>query len=331
MKGDHSVLDLRALRYFVRVAEMKSISRAATSLYVAQPAISRQIKKLEEHIGVPLLVRSGRGVDLTDAGVLLETRARAVLAHLAEIQDEVSDCVDEPRGVVSLAVTPAAGRILVPPLMLQMRTRFPRVSLKIIESFTSVIHEALRAKRYHIGVLHDPDDAQHLTTEALLYERLFVVGPASEETELPNSYSAQLLEELPLILPMAPNQLRILADSIAAAYQLKLNIVAEVDSIPIMKSLVENGYGKTLLSFGSVHDEVTRGVLTATPIHQPEIQRKLVIAWNVDQRLSNAARETIRLLHQSTASLISRGQWRGGSLRLGDGSLALPQTNNHTP
>ncbi len=306
------MLDLRALRYFVRVAEMKSVSKAATSLYIAQPAISRQIKKLEDQIGVQLLIRSGRGIDLTDAGALLEIHAREVLERLSVIHNDVSACVDEARGLVRLAVSPAAGRILAPPLVMQMASCFPEVSLRVLESFTSVIHDGLRSKRFDLGVLHDPGDALHLKTETLLNELLFVIGPGNRNSNadpLPREYRLKQLEKLPLIMPVAPNQLRVVADSIAATNKITFNIVAEVDSIPIMKALVEEGFGYTLLSFGSVHEEVARGVLTAVPI--PEVERKLVVAWNIEQRLTNAARETIKILHENASSMVRKGKWRG--------------------
>lgn len=307
------MLDVRSMRYFLRVAELKSVSKAATSLYIAQPAISRQIKKLEDDIGVQLFVRSGRGVELTDAGALLKQHVKSVLEQLSHIHDEVAACADEPRGTVSLAVSPAAGRILAPPLIREMKKRCPKVSLKIAESFTGVIREALRARRHDLGVLHDPEDDRHLDKETLLYEELFVIGPGSEIKRTPpkESYTGKELEELPLIVPAVPNQLRILVDNIAATHKLSLNIVAEIDSIPIMKALVEEGFGYTLLSFGSIHEEVARGVLTATPVVQPSAQRKLVVAWNSEQRLTNAARQTVVVLREIATAMIKDGKWRG--------------------
>ena len=306
------MFDFRALRYFVRVAEMKSVSKAATSLYIAQPAISRQIKKLEDQIGVQLLIRSGRGIELTDAGTLLEVEAREILEKLSKIHNDVSACVDEVRGVVNLAVSPVAGRILVPPLIMQMSSSFPAVSLKILESFTSVIHDGLRSKRFDLGILHDPVDVHHLQTKTLLYELLYVIGPGSGETSvepLSQEFDLGQLEKLPIILPAVPNQLRTVADTVAAKNKISFNIVAEIDSISIIKALVEKGFGYSLLGYGSVHDEVERGVLTATPL--PEVQRKLVIAWNIEQRLTNAARETIGILHENASAAVRQGKWRG--------------------
>jgi len=305
------MLDVKALRYFVYVAEMKSVSRAASALYIAQPAISRQIKKLEELIGVQLLVRTGRGIELTDAGALLEIRARDVLKTLAGIHDEVAACADIPQGVVSIAMSPAAGRILAPALVMRMHERFPKVSVKVSESFTGAIRDGLRARRCDLGVLHDPQDDRNLRTQTLLHERLLVVGPGGKDADAPVSYNVEELEKLPLILPSAPNQLRILADDIARANKLTLNIVAEIDSIPIMKALIEEGYGYGLLSFGSVHEEVARGVLRATPVDRSTVQRKLVVAWNPDQRLTNAAREVVGVLTEIASDMVQGGKWRG--------------------
>lgn len=306
-----SMLDTKGMRYFVQVAELKSVSRAASALYIAQPAISRQIRKLEENLGVQLLVRTGRGVELTDAGALLACRARDVLERLEEIHEEVAACANEPQGPVSVAMSPAAGKILAPELIIRMHARFPKVSIKVSEAFTSAIRDSLQHRRCDLAVLHDPQDSRNIRTETLLKERLLVVGGQNKRHAVPVSYEVDELGKLPLILPSAPNQLRLLADGIARANKLTLNIVAEVDSIPIMKRLVEEGYGYSLLSFGSIHEELARGSLCAAPVKDDGVQRELVVAWGVDQRLTNAAREATRVLKEIATEMVDTGTWRG--------------------
>src|SRR3546814_14168642 len=138
-------MDTRALRYFVHVAQLKSFSRAAAHLRIAQPALSRQIRNLEDELGVQLLTRSVRGVQMTEAGALLLERAEVILDQIKKARLEVAAEAGEPSGRLTLAVTPAAGPMLVPPLVERCEASFPKVSLRFVEGLPGVLHNALSA------------------------------------------------------------------------------------------------------------------------------------------------------------------------------------------
>lgn len=127
------MMDLRALRYFLSVAQLGSITRAAQALNVAQPALSRQIRKLEEELGVTLLLRRPRGVELTPAGARLLERAEAVFRSLREAAEELRSDTMEGVGRISLGVPPAMGVMLVPELMRRFRAAQPRAALHVRE------------------------------------------------------------------------------------------------------------------------------------------------------------------------------------------------------
>ncbi|MGE3144695.1 MAG: LysR family transcriptional regulator, partial [Pseudorhodoplanes sp.] len=126
-------MDFRELRYFSFVAELKSFSRAAAQLRIAQPALSRCVRQLEEELGVTLFDRHGRGVTLTEAGQTLYERAQTLLQGLRQARDDVATTSAVPRGSLRLAVPPAAGQGLAPSLIERYHALYPQVSIHIHE------------------------------------------------------------------------------------------------------------------------------------------------------------------------------------------------------
>lgn len=305
------MLDLRALTYFVTVAEFKNFSKASAHLRIAQPALGRQVRKLEDYLGVKLLERSGRGMAVTDAGALLLERASVVLDQIEQIRAEITAHAGEPTGRLTIGVVPSAGQLVMPPLVERYATLFPKVSLNIVEAYTSFIEDGLATRRFDLGLLYDPDRRKNLSVIPLLHEPLYVIGPPQPTGTLPKVFELDEVARLPLLVASHPNSLRLLLDKVAAMHKIRFKIVRDVDSLQITKMLVQRGAGYTVMGYGSAHDEVTRKVLTATPIAAPEMKRLLTISRPAEQRRTNAITQTIRLIQFLAEELVATGVWRG--------------------
>ena len=170
-------MELRELRNFMRVARAGSVSRAAQELRLAQPALSRQIKKLEHELGVSLFSRHGRGVRLSAAGALLLERAEAISHLVHETSEEIRGDRSPMRGRVTLGVPPAAGRILVPTFVERFQKAWPQTTLHVREGVASSLQEWLLEKRLDFAVMHNPPHLESLEIAPLLAERMMVVGP----------------------------------------------------------------------------------------------------------------------------------------------------------
>lgn len=309
-------VDFRELRYFSYVAESKSFSRAATQLRIAQPALSRCVRQLEEELGVTLLDRHGRGVTLTDAGQTLYSRAQLLLKELNQAREDVATTGGEPRGQLRLAVPPAAGQILAPSLVERYHALYPQVSIHIHEGFSGYMHEWLTSGRIDVAVMHNPIpsgnlDIQHLLTE---YMCVIIPGPVAEgrkRWQYKETYTIADLAELPLILPSRPHSLRVLIEQVAAERGINLNIVVEADGLPTIKSLVMRGLGATLFTYVAVTNEVAAGTLTAIRIDPPGIQWRLDVASRRDCRKKRTVSEIIRLIDEEVHELVRRGVWQG--------------------
>ncbi|MGE3868082.1 MAG: LysR family transcriptional regulator [Pseudorhodoplanes sp.] len=309
-------MDFRELRYFSFVAELKSFSRAAAQLRIAQPALSRCVRQLEEELGVTLFDRHGRGVTLTEAGQTLYERAQTLLQGLRQARDDVATTSAVPRGSLRLAVPPAAGQVLAPSLIERYHALYPQVSIHIHEGFSGYMNEWLAAGRVDVAVMHNPVAANNIDIHHLLDEYMSVIipGPVAEGRKrwhYKESYTIAELANLPLILPSRPHSLRMLLEQVAADQGISLNIVLEADGLPTIKSLVARGLGATLFTYVAVTNEVAAGTLTAVRIEPPGIRWRLDIASRRDRRKTLAVREIIRMIDEEVHELVRRGIWQG--------------------
>ena len=140
-------MDIRHLRYFLAIAELGSITRAAAQLNVAQPALSLHVKNMEAELGTQLLLRSKSGVTPTEAGHLLMQRARAILDDLARTQDDIRTLESDPMGVVCIGLPSTISTILALPLIEAARKAYPRIRLNVAEAMSGFIADWLAEAR----------------------------------------------------------------------------------------------------------------------------------------------------------------------------------------
>jgi DNA-binding transcriptional LysR family regulator len=172
-------IELRLLRYFVAVAEEGHVGHAAARLFISQPALSQQIRALEEQVGVPLFTRHPRGVELTDAGEVLLTEAREVLAR-AERFDETVEELGRGEGVaLRIGVPPGLDPRLLPELLASLRESHPDAAIEVRELTTPDQLEALRAGSLDLGLVREPVDDTRLSRRTLLVEPLGASLPAT--------------------------------------------------------------------------------------------------------------------------------------------------------
>jgi DNA-binding transcriptional LysR family regulator len=149
-------MDLKQLRYFLAVAEERSVTRAAARLHLTQPPLSAQLARLEHELGVRLLVRHRRGVDLTDAGLALAVRARRLLAEVEATAEEVTSTGQGRGGRFTLAFVPATAWSLLPPLLRRFRDDRPDVTVRLLEDDADAVAAHVREQRAELGLVYLP-------------------------------------------------------------------------------------------------------------------------------------------------------------------------------
>jgi LysR family transcriptional regulator, nitrogen assimilation regulatory protein len=170
-------VDLRSWRYFLAIAEAGSVAGAARQLRIAQPALSRQLTLLENELGAPLFVRHRRGVELTEAGVLLRDRARGLLQEVERIRNEVAAKPTEPSGRLSFGIPPSLSAAITVPLVARFCSQYPKVELSIQEGPTETLAAELSAGRLDATLATMGEPTHHFHSEIVANDHMALVAP----------------------------------------------------------------------------------------------------------------------------------------------------------
>ena len=306
-------MELRQLRYFVRIVELGSMSRAALDLDLVQSAMSQQISRLEGELSTRLLQRSSKGVVPTEAGLAFFREAQLTLRHA----EQAVRAAQQSRlsGTVSVGLASTTAVVLGVPLMRAMRERYPDVRLHLVESMSGHLTGMLNTRQLDLAVLFDTGAARRWSVMPLLEEKLYLMCMRSNgQTPVPPTTMA-LLEGVPLILPTGAHGLRSTLDAAFARAGFKPRLVAEVDSLTMLMDAVCAGLGGTVqpwAALGRVQDAALR--LQWSEIADAQVRRSNALCSLSDDELSPAALATRVVLADCARALVHSGQWAGTRL-----------------
>lgn len=300
-------MELRQLRYFLQIADFKSFSRAALAVRIAQPALSRHIRKLEEELGVALFYRDGRGAILTEQGQRYYERVGGILRQLDQATAELQSDDDAPTGEVSLGVPTELGPHFILQIVQSFRTRYPNARLRVAESGSAQIAEWLQSSRLDAGFIYDPQDYQTLPIKSVVEETLYLVGPKDDRITAPESVPFHQVVHLPLILPELGGNLHQRITGAAAQFGLTAHCETDIDSLPAIKQAVAEGAGYSILPYAVVRDEVGRGLLSAARVVEPDLVRPLGFAIRPNGALSLVTNKLVALVQHELGNLLENG------------------------
>ncbi len=296
-------MDLRGIRYFVQIAELGSITRAAQHLRVAQPALSRHIHALEEEFGVPLLVRLPRGVRLTTAGRQFLDHCQRILRELGRAQDELRSGGSVAQGRVILGVSPTTGPLLLPGVVGRMRRQCPQISLKVVDGFSNQLYDWLQTGRADVAVLTNPVHSRVIKVTPLISEPIVVFGtvPARGTRRF---FTAKELARTPVVSTEA---IRIIADEQLQRHKARINVEAEIDAVEAIRRLVLRGISMALMPVSTFHEDIGDGKLSVSPIADANIHRILTLGQQADRRPSAAVDEVAQIMTAEVQALAEKG------------------------
>lgn len=309
-------MDLKQLNTFVKVAELGSLSKASAHLHIAQPALSRQIRMLEDEMGMPLFMRHRRGMALNEAGVQLLGSANSVLRQIDDIQSDMARHSGEVKGNVVVGVPPTVGDVLSSRIVNRFMSKYPMVRLRIVPAFTGHLLEWLQRGDIDIAIMYTHEKQKDLKTCPLIMEDLFLVGHRDAGLSKHIAVSFTELANIKLILPGPGHSLRQLIEREAAIAQVDLDVPVEADSLQTLKDLCKSGLGHTILPLAPIHEQVTAGELTIAPIVEPVLSRKLIVAQPLSRPSTNAVEKFADELQTEVAEMVESGVW-GGRLLTG--------------
>ncbi|MBS0219187.1 MAG: LysR family transcriptional regulator [Proteobacteria bacterium] len=287
-------MQLRHLRYFVKIVDAGSFSRAAATIHVAQPALSQQIAELEERLGIGLLLRTARGVRPTPAGEALYREAVSILRQVEQLPDIVRSTGAEAEGTVSLGMSTTLAAQFSGPLMEASRTALPKVLLKLISADSETLKRRIEAHTLDLAVVFEDDLTATFLREPLFRQRLFFICKTTARDTRSKIAVADLASE-PLVLPSQPNVVRRMLDTAFNAAGVVPHVVAEADVLSGILAAVGQGLGATVLP-RSDQAEFTGEPLRCIPIVTPVLHLTSSVIWSSDAPLTRPGEAVRKLL-----------------------------------
>jgi DNA-binding transcriptional LysR family regulator len=303
------LVDLRQLTALVTVAEVRSVTKAARLLHVVQPAVTRQIRTLEQEIGVPLFDRTRQGMIPTDAGEVLVERARRALHELERARAEIRPEAGQVTGTVSVGLLESVIDVLAQPLATAVADRYPGIELRILTAYSGHLQAWLDSGDIDLSLLYNLTDAPWLTVIPLLRERLWVVAPpdAALTPESPMTWESLLTH--PLVLPVPGHGLRALIDQARSSVATQPRITIQTNSMHLQKKLVLAGHGWTVLPAAGVAGDIAAGLLSGAPLTAPEVVRSVVLGLHRGRRTPAPVEAVATELTRLVRALVRSGAW----------------------
>ncbi len=306
-------MNFRQIEYFVNVAELGSFSRASAVMRTTQPAISRQVRALEDDLNLQLFHRNGRGAQLTDAGQRFLVYAKGILHQLDGARHAVTGSDADLAGKVAIGLPPSIGQVLTMPVVRAVRDRYRNAELTIMEALSVSLQERLLAGRIDVAVIHNPTPSPLLKLEPILTESICLLSAARGIKS--GTVSFRSLDQYDLISPAAPHPIRSLVEAEAARSGVKLKIALEIDAISNMLQLVREGYGHAVVPYNVVRAGMSGSGIVARPIARPTLKSTVALVTAARRPHTILADSITEILRQVVQQTLNAGRTQKGGNR----------------
>lgn len=302
-------MDLRQLRAFATVAETGSVTRAAARLNVVQPAVTRQLQLLEEDLRTPLFVRSRGGMALTDAGRTMLEYARRILDEVERARTEIQPTEGPVQGIVNVGLLASTASLLSTDLVAAVAREYPGIRLRLSVGYAGHLQKWLENGDIDLALMYAERESQAVPVKTLLSEPLWAVAPAAAGLRQGKPVTLARVAREPFVMPAAPQGLRSMVEEAAAASKLALRVSVETNELGVQKSLVQAGWGWTILPAVGVSGEVKRGELSAAPLSRPSLHRRIVLAMPAHRQATASVRCVTASLVACVKEAVHSGRW----------------------
>lgn len=302
-------VDFKQLKAFLAVADLGNVTKAAELLHLVQPAVSRQIRLLEDDVGRPLFQRERYGMVLTEAGHALVDYARRAMLELERARAEIADAGEEIGGLVTVGLLPSTVDVLASALVAAVKTQFPAIRVRIAMGYAGTLMRWLESGEVDGALLYGPDLAGGMDMRPLVREPLWVVGNSASALRPDRPTPLHALVGSPVILPGPSHGIRSLVDHACATFKVELTISVETNALSVQRSLVLGGHGLTILPPIAVAEDLRTGQLRGSPLIEPAIDRSIALALSSQRSASAPVQHTLRTLQQCVEQAVASGAW----------------------
>jgi DNA-binding transcriptional LysR family regulator len=310
-------VDVKQLKALVTVAEVGSVTRAAQLLHLVQPAVTRQIRTLEQELGVALFERTRQGMRPTDAGAIMVDRARRALSELERARAEVAPTPGMVTGLVSVGLLESTIDLLPEPLVSALARDHPGIELHVFMAYSGHLQQWLDAGDLDLTLLYNLESTPSLNAHPVVRERLWAVAPPADGLRADQPVPFAQVAAQPFVMPAVGHGLRRLIDAAAAEAGVAMDAVVHTNSMRVQKQLVLAGYGWTILPGVGIAGDVASGALSAAPLCDPEVWRSVVLAMPRAGRTPPAVDVVARELTRQIHSAVQQGRWPSGQVQMG--------------
>lgn len=306
-------MNLRSLRYFLKVAEFGSITRAAAGLHITQPSLTQHLRHLEEHFGLALFMRHGRGLVLTEAGKTLRLKADILIDQIDGLQSELESSQDRPRGTLSIGMPISWSELVTYPVIERFHREFPEVRIRLAVNASEALADAMNNNELQLAVLVETDEQDNLRSKPLVEDDLFLLGPAGSGLSELGSISLKDVANYPMILPLNLTMVMRRIDRALVASGSTLNAIMETPSANILP-LVARGLGFTILSACGLPPAGSETAFEAIPLTDASMTWEIASPKNRPKTAAVSAFE--RMLTEQVIQSVSSGRWKTAKMRL---------------
>lgn len=297
-------MDLRQIQYFVALFEERSITKAARRLNVVQPAISMQIGRLEKSFKTKLFERTSRGVVPTDVGRAYYGLCQKILGSVHEARRYLQDASGKITGEVTIGLMPSVANSVLPKVLARYKEQYPDVTLRIVESYSGTLMDALMSGRLDLAVVNKMGSFSGVAITPLFRDYLVLVTRFVQNSRTPADVPAHRLSELRLVLPSQRQGMRVLIDSMLASSGIVLKPEIELDSLGPTLELVRESNWATILPVVGVKQAADRKLLRTQRIINPSIPREVIVASHSQRMPSLAGQLFTKVLREHIQVLL---------------------------
>jgi DNA-binding transcriptional LysR family regulator len=294
-------MDYDQLASFLEVAKLQSFSRAAEKLYRTQPAISAQVRLIEQECGEKLFDRSGKRVLLTPAGEILSRYAQKLIDLQKEALQAIAELNQTPRGKLYIGANEATCLYVLPKTFAKFKQLYPLVQISIYRNFSHKILQKVQEGAVDMGIVTLPQTANNMEVLPVFRDEVQVVVPKNHPLAKNRSVTIEEFSHYPLVIPKT-GRTRVMLDRLLRDYREHLQISMELASVETIKKFVGAGLGISLLSRTYAQPEVAAGVLKLIPLEGQKLYRELGLIFRRDRYLSLPAKVFIEVVRESTAA-----------------------------
>jgi LysR family transcriptional regulator, low CO2-responsive transcriptional regulator len=297
-------MDYDQLASFLEVAKLNSFSRAAEKIYRTQPAISAQVRLLEQECGEKLFDRSGKKVMLTPAGEILKRYAEKLLGLQKEALQAIAELNQTPRGKLYIGANEATCLYVLPKTFARFKQLYPLVQISIYRNFSHKIVQKVQEGAVDLGIVTLPQSAPNMEVISVFKDEVQVVVPKSHTLAKNRSVTVEELVQFPMILPKTGHT-RVVIDRLLREFRDRLQISMELASVETQKKFVGAGLGISLISRAYAQSDVAAGILKLIPLAGQKLYRELGLIYRRDRYLSLPAKVFLEVVRESTQGSVN--------------------------